>query len=131
VHHVSAAPGRDSLAALRAASGFVQKKRFLARLRPRRKIAASKSEQQQLADAALVRDSPLFDAAWYIASHPELAASGADPVLHYVLQGAAAGADPGPWFDSAAYRTAHPVSGGNPLAQAIRKGHVEGARPPE
>ncbi len=81
-----------------------------------------------LADAALVRSSALFDAGWYIASHPALAETGGDPVLHYVAKGAAAGADPGPYFDSAAYRAAHPACFGAPLAHAIRHGHVDKPR---
>jgi hypothetical protein len=125
IQAVCAAPERNTLAALRAASGFKPARRFLARLRPRRKPVPGKVEQQNLADAALIRGSRLFDAGWYIACHPELAETGADPVWHYVLRGAPEGADPGPWFDTAAYRAGHPGVTGNPLAEAIRKGHVE------
>jgi hypothetical protein len=78
------------------------------RLGRRRRAVPSAVEQALLADAALVRASALFDAGWYIASHPALAESGGDPVLHYVAKGAAAGADPGPYFESAACRAAHP-----------------------
>ena len=82
-----------------------------------------------LADAALVRASPLFDAAWYVASQPELAQiPPVDPVFHYLLVGSPRGADPGPWFDSAAYHLAHPdvlPRGINPLVHAIRTGAVE------
>ena len=73
-------------------------------------------------DASRVRASPLFDAAWYVASTPELASEGADPVLHYLTVGAARGQDPGPWFDSAEYVREHPElgsSGQNPLLHAI------------
>ena len=126
---VCAAPARDSLAALRAVSGYKPRKRFLARLRRKPKPVPTKAEQHYLADAALVRTSALFDAGWYIASHPSLAESGSDPVLHYVLHGAPAGADPGPYFDSAAYRAAHPDCTGAPLAHAIRHGHVDKPRP--
>jgi hypothetical protein len=123
-----AAPARNTLAALRAETGFVPRKRFLARLRPRRKPVPGRVEQQQLADAALIRASQLFDAAWYVACHKDLAESGADPVWHYVVRGAPAGADPGPWFDTAAYLAAHPDAKANPLAHAIRHGHVAPAR---
>ena len=119
-----AAPSRNDLAALRAASGYKPRRRLLGWL-ARRTPPASKIERQHLADAALIRASTLFDAGWYIASHPELAATSADPVWHYVLRGAGAGADPGPYFDSAAYRAAHPEVRGNPLAQAIRLRHVD------
>jgi hypothetical protein len=128
VHHVCGAPGRDTLAGLRAVSGLAPKPRFLARFRPWRRAEPTAAERLLLADAALVRASGLFDAGWYIASHPALAGSGADPVLHYVAAGAASGADPGPYFDTAAYRAAHPDCAGAPLAHAIRHGHVDTPR---
>ena len=80
-----------------------------------------------LADTALVRASPLFDAAWYVAATPELTEDASvDPVFHYVLVGALRGADPGPWFDTAAYLAAHPdaaADGQCSLVHAIRTGH--------
>ncbi len=78
-----------------------------------------------LADTALVRASPLFDAAWYVASTPELAEAAVDPVFHYVLVGTLRGADPGPWFDTASYVASHPEIAGTaacPLVHAIRSG---------
>ena len=39
--------------------------------------------------AAALRAQGDFDAAWYIASHPDLAAAGGDPVEHYIGQGEA------------------------------------------
>jgi hypothetical protein len=81
-----------------------------------------------LADIALVRASTLFDAAWYVASTPELLAGEAlDPVYHYVIVGALRGADPGPWFNTADYLAAHPQAaqeGANPLVHAIRSGEA-------
>jgi hypothetical protein len=109
-------PARDTLAALRAAAGGpVGKRRLFAR-----KTHPRQAERNLLADAALVRRSRHFDAAWYIASHPELAEHGEDPVWHYVLRGAAAGAEPGPYFDSAPWRARFPDR--NPLAEAVRQG---------
>jgi hypothetical protein len=80
----------------------------------------ARAEQQQRADAALIRQSRHFDAAWYIATHPDLAETGDDPVWHYVRVGAAAGAEPGPHFDSRPWRERYP--GRNPCAEAIRQG---------
>ncbi len=75
---------------------------------------------------ALLRAAPLFDAAWYIACHPELAIRGGDPARHYLTIGAADGDDPGPFFDSAAYRLAHPRLGREPpLLHALRTGEVD------
>jgi hypothetical protein len=126
VRAVCAAPGRDTLEALRAAAGRGGRTGWAARLLGRRR--ASRAELQRLADAAVIRGHALFDAGWYIACHPELAASGADPVLHYVLHGAAAGADPGPHFDAKMYVGANPGGAANPLAHAIRNGRVDQAK---
>jgi hypothetical protein len=113
-------PGRDTLAALRAAAGgSLGRRSWFARLR-RRPGGPTKAERRLLEDAALIRKSRHFDAAWYIASHPDLAERGEDPVWHYVLRGAAAGAEPGPYFDSAPWRQRFPDR--NPLAEAVRQG---------
>jgi hypothetical protein len=37
-------------------------------------------------EAAALRAKGDFDPAWYIASHPDLAASGDDPIMHYLAQ---------------------------------------------
>lgn len=52
---------------------------------------------------ALVRAAPEFDAAWYLASYPEVAKSGYSPAEHYVRIGAFEGLNPGPDFDTLAY----------------------------
>ncbi len=77
---------------------------------------------RKLMDAEDIRHSELFDPAWYIASHPDLAEVGGDPVLHYLRH--AATADPGPWFDTQAYLRDHPELdpvATNPLLHAIRR----------
>jgi hypothetical protein len=111
------AADRHSLRALRAARDAAPRRWFLAR-------GPSAEERALLADAATIRASAAFEPDWYIACHPELAASGADPVLHYLVRGEAGGAAPGPWFDVAAYRAAHPDVTGNLLAHAIQHSHV-------
>jgi hypothetical protein len=79
-----------------------------------------------LEETALVRASDYFDPSWYIASSPELCAGETiDPVFHYVFVGALRGADPGPWFDTAAYLAEHPEAAGAglcALAHALRAG---------
>jgi hypothetical protein len=114
--------GRDTLSALRAAGGGPLGRRSWWQRWRRRPKRPTKAERVLLADAALVRGSRHFDAAWYIASHPELAERGDDPVWHYVLRGAAAGAEPGPYFDSAPWRARFPNR--NPLAEAVRRGEA-------
>jgi len=54
-------------------------------------------------DAALIRNSGLFDADYYCARYPDVAASGLDPVDHYLRIGAAKGYDPNPLFDTGYY----------------------------
>jgi hypothetical protein len=112
---------RDTLAALRHATGRIPEQGFWGRLR-NRIPPADAAEKKLLEEAALVRGCRLFDPVWYIASHPVLAAGARDPVLHYLLEGAEAGAAPGPFFDPAAYIAETPGVVGNPLVHAIRTG---------
>jgi hypothetical protein len=54
-------------------------------------------------DAALIRASGLFDTDYYLGRYPDVAASGLDPVDHYLQVGAAKGYDPSPLFDTGYY----------------------------
>jgi hypothetical protein len=82
-----------------------------------------------------VEASGLFDARWYLAQAPEAAASGLDPIDHYLAIGGPAGLSPGPEFDSAWYVSryndvaAHQI---DPLLHFIRFGRKAGraAKPP-
>ena len=57
-----------------------------------------------LAEAvAAIRSSGLFDEAWYVATYPDIQASGLDPIEHYVMIGAAQGLNPHPLFDTVFY----------------------------
>jgi hypothetical protein len=118
-----------ALRALLAERAAPPPRRWLARLLRPAGASPRPPDPEILADIALIRASKYFDAAWYIASTPELlAGEPIDPVLHYVLVGAARGADPGPWFNTAAYVAAHPDAGepgACPLAHAIRSGDSE------
>ncbi len=114
---VLSAPTLASLRAARAAIG-VKPRRGLFRRRP------TAEERALLEEAALLSACPLFDPAWYIASVPEVAESGADPLLHFLLIGGPAGRDPGPWFETAAYCRANPAAQSARIAllHAIRMG---------
>ncbi len=128
VRAVVARNGADTAPAETTPPGLLS--RMAAKFR-RRRVAGDAVPAALQQDAARVRASPLFDAAWYVASTPELASEGADPVLHYLTVGAARGQDPGPWFDSAAYRREHPeldTSAQNPLLHAIRAEKGAGER---
>lgn len=83
-------------------------------------------------DAALVRQSDAFDAAWYLKQYPDVADSGMDPVEHYLCFGAAELRDPGPNFDTAGYLKRNPDvsdSGLNPLLHYLTHGKTEGRSP--
>jgi hypothetical protein len=108
-------------------------RRVLDRLVParRRLIGAVAAERSaRLADEiATVRDSSLFDAEWYRAVYPDVAAAGVDPAEHYVRNGAFEGRHPGPDFDTRWYFTTGGdvyAEGMNPLVHYERYGKSEG-----
>ena len=83
-------------------------------------------------EARLLRDSGLFDVAFYLSSHPDVAESGLDPVTHYVRYGAAEGRNPNPLFDTRYYvslRSDITESGMNPLLHYLIHGAHEGLNP--
>ena len=53
----------------------------------------------------------VFDAAWYLADNPDVAASGMDPLTHYLDTGWREGRDPNPLFDVSWYLSQHPEIG--------------------
>ena len=80
----------------------------------------------------LLRTSGLFDKSWYLATNPDVANSGADPVIHFLRKGAAEGRDPNAWFDTKYYMSNHPgtISAGiNPLLHFILFGAQRSLRP--
>lgn len=80
----------------------------------------------------LIRDSGLFDDAYYLETYPEAKAAGLDPLAHYLHRGAALGNRPNPLFDPAYYLDSHPevaASGQNPLIHYLRWGAAAGTGP--
>ena len=73
------------------------------RLRPDRRASDGIAE-----DIRLVEASNHFDADWYLAFYPDVAAAGADPAHHFVTEGAYELRNPGPGFDSLKYHKANP-----------------------
>ena len=74
----------------------------------------------------IIRDSGLFDDAWYIKTY---APSGGDALSHYLKTGAKQGFDPGPRFSTKAYLADNPdvrEAGTNPLLHYLRFGRDEG-----
>lgn len=73
---------------------------------------------------------PLVDRAWYLAQHPDVAASGEDASAHYHRVGWTLGFNPDPWFDTTYYLRANPdVAGADPLAQFEAAGWRQGREP--
>ncbi len=80
----------------------------------------------------LILSSGLFDVAWYVRQNADVAASGQDPVYHYLKHGCSEGRDPNPLFDGRWYLTANRdvrYSGINPLVHYIKHGAWEGRDP--
>lgn len=81
---------------------------------------------------AVARD-PLFDAGYYLAHNPDVAASGLDPYQHYLAYGAHEGRNPDAFFDTSLYLRQNPdVERGNtinPLRHYELYGWREGRDP--
>lgn len=79
-------------------------------------------------NARLLRNSPHFDADWYLATNPDVAKAGVDPAVHYLAHGAAEGRNPNSEFDTRFYLDAHKDVARkriNPLVHYILHGHAE------
>lgn len=88
--------------------------------------------QWQIASQPPIRPSSLFDAAWYIASSPDLTISEEEAYEHYRRIGWKEGRDPNPLFDTDWYLFSNPdvvASGMEPLAHFENYGYLEGRRP--
>lgn len=86
---------------------------------------------QRLVDRERIESSGLFDGAFYLAANPDVAASGRDPLDHYLDQGAREERDPHSLFDTRHYLSQEPalVKGANPLLHFLVEGAVQGRRP--
>lgn len=92
----------------------------------RRAAAVSSRLRREL---RLVRGSAIFDAAWYLATNLDVAASGMDPAEHFCRFGAFEGRDPGPLFNLPRYLQLRPdVAAGrvNALVHYLDHGAAEG-----
>jgi glycosyltransferase involved in cell wall biosynthesis/SAM-dependent methyltransferase len=75
-----------------------------------------------------IRSSPLFDPEYYLRTNPDVRDSGADPALHYLVQGWKELRDPSPAFSTSQYLHDNPDvarSGVNPLAHYLNEGQHE------
>jgi len=81
--------------------------------------------------ARAIRESGSFDPQYYLDNNPDVAVSGIDPALHYVLYGAREGREPNPLFDTSYYLAANPdvaAANINPLFHFVTRGAGEGRR---
>jgi len=80
-------------------------------------------------ETEMLRRSIYFDRGWYVEAYPEVAASGLDPVEHYLRIGGREGKEPGPWFSGENYLHVNPdvkAAGVNPLLHYLEYGRREG-----
>lgn len=77
----------------------------------------------------LIKQSPLFEEAWYLAEYPDVARIGMCPVAHYVRYGWRVGRNPSSRFHTRFYLEQYPDvarSGANPLVHYLKFGRHEG-----
>lgn len=80
-------------------------------------------------EADLIRESGLFDPNWYLSEYPDVAATGLEPLEHYMRYGALLQRHPGPKFDIHYYLASNTdvaSAGVNPLLHYILNGVMEG-----
>ncbi|MBX9914935.1 MAG: glycoside hydrolase family 99-like domain-containing protein [Pseudomonadaceae bacterium] len=77
--------------------------------------------------------SGLFDAEYYLATYPDVAAAGIDPLKHFLGGGWAEGRNPAEFFSTKAYLERYAdvrISGVNPLLHYLKHGYREGRMVP-
>jgi chromosome segregation ATPase len=123
-----AAAAAARLAAVNAEREAIVSSRSWRLTAPMRRLTSGR----RITPEARVRASGLFDADWYLATYPDVAAAGIDPLAHYLEHGASEGRDPGPGFSSRAYLARYPdvaEAGLNPLVHYLEFGRIEGREP--
>jgi len=97
-----------------------------ARVMLKSKLSASEGDNAPYAeDLELIKNSGIFDEAFYLSRFPDVALSSMEPAVHYLLYGAAEGRDPNPLFDTAHYVSQCPElkeSKANPLLHYLKGG---------
>lgn len=80
---------------------------------------------REQSERALVSESGLFDRQYYLRTYPDVAATGIDPLDHYMVAGHLEGRNPNRFFETDWYRAFYPEVGGNPLVHYILHGAKE------
>lgn len=105
-------------------SGLIRRTRSLLG----KKVEAGDSSREM----EIIRDSGLFDRHAYMQMYPDVAASGMDPIEHYIMHGVREGRNPSVWFDTSFYLAEYPdvaSSGMNPLQHFHEYGWKEWRNP--
>jgi hypothetical protein len=77
-----------------------------------------------------IRQTGLFDAAWYQRRNPDIRDAGMSPIVHYVAHGERENRAPNPWFDPIWYRASHSLPPHErPLLHYAATGEALGLRP--
>ena len=95
---------------------------FIHHLRHRSRPASPREASTFKSDEELARGEGGIDQAWYLATYPDIAAAGMDPVHHYLHFGWHEGRDPRPDFSTRGYLTLHEGLEGNPFIHHLRHG---------
>ncbi len=104
---------------------LTQQERRMRRWGPlRRWMAPAAPTREEAARIRRLVGSDLFDGPWYLRQYPGTVGSGVSPALHYLRRGAVMGKDPGPHFDTRAYKRQHPEldESDNPLLHHLTTG---------
>ncbi|MBK1654660.1 hypothetical protein CKO29_08065 [Allochromatium vinosum] len=92
-------------------------------------IGKKRKERQRLERyVTIIRESGLFDEAWYLSQYPDVASAGYDAIEHYVCHGIQENRHPAPWFDTAFYLERNPDVANsimNPLVHYHQFGKAE------
>ncbi|MCW3688900.1 glycosyltransferase [Burkholderia cenocepacia] len=91
----------------------------------------TESSDVSVDEAAMLRTSPLFDGAYYLATYPDVADATIDPVVHYLQFGWREARQPSMSFDGNRYLDDYPdvrAADVNPLVHYLAFGKQEGRR---
>lgn len=97
-----------------------------------RKSASEMLSNEDEEALALLRSTPLFDAAWYMTQYSDVGRAGLDPALHYLRHGVTERRRPSVYFDPEFYVDQKPGfvgSSDNPLLHYLTKGRAAGLKP--
>ena len=129
---VEIAAAIQELRRLRAAKAAITKSVSWRIAAPIRGFEAILLNVQGPRDYRTLKKSRLLDEKWYLATYPDVAEAGVDPIVHYLRHGAFEGRNPSRDFDTNWYLAEYPdvaEEGANPLVHYLKWGAAEGRVP--